>query len=187
MQPDRQLLDHPFYEAWECGEVNREQLADYAASYQRFMDRVPNYWQRVLDGLEVEDPRGGAIVDEERQHAELWEQWRVELPGTTDPPTLTDLFEALEGMSPSELAGALHAYETQQPAVAETKKGGLLEHYGFDEGELAFFDEHIEGEDEHIAFGADVREEYADTVAFDRGFRRGANVIYRSLDAFAGS
>lgn len=138
-------------------------------------------------GLDIEDSRGEAIVEEERQHAELWEQWRIDLSGTTDVPELTALFEALNDMPPAELAGALHAYETQQPGVAETKKKGLLEHYGLSDGNLTFFDEHIEGEDKHISFGAEIREEYADTAAFDRGFRHGANRIYHSLDAFASS
>jgi pyrroloquinoline-quinone synthase len=186
MHPEKRLLDHPFYEAWERGDVTTDQLADYAAAYQTFMDRVPGYWKRVLDGLSVEDPRGDAVVAEEREHADLWAAWRADLPETADAPALTVLFEALDGMSPSELAGALHAYETQQPAVAETKKAGLVEHYGFAADELAFFDEHVD-EDEHIAFGAEIREEHADAAAFDRGFRQGAEAVYHSLDAFAGS
>lgn len=221
MQPEPRLLDHQFYEAWERGDVSEEQLGEYATAYQAFMDRVPTYWRRVLDGLDVpEDGTGAAIVAEEREHADLWANWRSEItesgssaypatpdtpdtpdstvsPGSTvspdaipsdEPPELADLFEALEGMSPSELGGALHAYETQQPAVAETKKAGLLEHYGFDAGDdLAFFDEHAEGEDEHIAFGEEIRERHADTEAFDRGFERGAERIYHSLDSFAAS
>lgn len=186
MQPEKRLLDHPFYEAWERGDVTTDQLADYAEAYQAFMDRVPVYWRRVLDGLDVEDPRGEAVVAEEREHADLWAEWRSDLPEAGDAPELTALFEALDGMSPSELAGALHAYETQQPEVAETKNAGLVEHYGFSEDDLAFFDEHVE-EDEHIAFGAELREEHADAAAFDRGFRRGADRVYHSLDAFAGS
>jgi pyrroloquinoline quinone (PQQ) biosynthesis protein C len=150
-------------------------------------DRIPTYWECVINGLDVEDPRAETIIEEEHQHAELWEQWRVDLPEASDPPELTALFDALDGMSPSELMGALHAYETQQPAVAETKKKGLVEHYGFSADELLFFDEHIEGEDEHISFGTEIRENHADTTAFTRGFRRGADRIYHSLDAFASS
>lgn len=184
MQPEPRLLDHPFYEAWERGDVSPDQLSSYAAAYQAFMDRIPTDWEQVIDGLDVDDTTGEAIVEEERQHAALWEQWRGTLPEPTEEAELTELFAALDGMSPSELAGALHAYERQQPAVAETKKAGLIDHYDFATGDLAFFDEHVEGEDEHIAFGTKIREEHADAAAFDRGFRLGADRIYHSLDHF---
>lgn len=184
MHPEPRLLDHPFYEAWECGDVSADQLASYAAAYQRFVDRIPTYWKQVLDGLDVDDSTGEVIVEEERTHAELWEQWRDDLPEPSETPELAGLFAALDRMSPAELAGALHAYETQQPAVAETKKAGLREHYEFATGDLAFFEEHVEGEDEHIDFGTRIREEYADAADFDRGFRLGADRIYHSLDHF---
>ena len=186
MQPETRLLDHPFYEAWERGDVTESQLADYGVAYQTFMDRVPTYWQQVLDGLDVASEQGDAIVAEEREHADMWEAWRTDLPEAADAPELTALFDALDGMSPSELAGALHAYEAQQPEVAETKKAGLIEHYGFDADDLAFFDEH-QDEAEHIAFGAALRDDCADPDAFDRGFEQGADAVYHSLDAFTAS
>lgn len=186
MQPEPRLLDHPFYEAWERGDVSTEELTNYAAAYGAFVERIPADWERVLEGLDVDDPTGETVLEEERHHAELWERWRAQLPEPTDPPELSDLFAALDGMSPSELAGALHAYEIQQPAVAETKKAGLLEHYEFGNVDLTFFDEHVE-EDDHIALGSEIREDHADTAAFDRGFRLGADRIYHSLDHFESS
>lgn len=187
MEPDKRLLDHEFYQAWERGDVTEEQLADYATAYQKFMDTVPEYWQQVLTGLEIDDPQGAEIVAEEQEHATMWEEWRGGLPEVSDAAELNSLLSALDEMTPAELAGAIHAYEVQQPEVAETKKAGLIDHYGFDEDELAFFDEHIEGEDEHIAFGAAIREKCSDPDAFDRGFQKGANRIYHSLDAFTAS
>lgn len=184
MQPDKRLLDHPFYQQWERGEITRGQLADYAAAYQAFMDRVPTYWTRVLEGLGADDDRGRAIVEDERRHAELWAEWSQGLELPDEPAPLSGLFEALEGMTAAELAGAIHAYEVQQPAVAETKRAGLLEHYGVATEALEFFDEHVEGEAEHIAYGARLRETCDDPGSFDRGFDRGAEAVYHSLDAF---
>lgn len=183
MQPEPRLLDHPFYEAWERGDVSAEQLASYASAYQAFVDRIPGDWERVLDGLDVDDPRGETVVDDECRHADLWERWREDLPEPTETPELRELFDALDRMEPAELAGAIHAYETQQPAVAETKKTGLLAHYDGAEQDLTFFDEH-ESEDDHVELGTRIREEYADPAAFDRGFRTGADRIYHSLDHF---
>jgi len=140
--------------------------------------------QAIASELDVEAEAGREVVDEENDHADLWKEWRIELPETDEVPALTALLEGLDGMSASELAGALHAYEVQQPEVCETKKKGLLEHYGFDEDPLTFFDEHIEGEEQHIVFGRNIREEYADPDAFDRGFEKGVELVYNSLDNF---
>ena len=185
MELQKELLEHPFYQAWNDGEVTEEQLAKYAAAYQTFMERVPTYWKRVLEGLDVDDEQGGAILEDESEHAELWSKWRRHLEQVDDAPVLSELFSGLDEMSPSELAGALHAYEVQQPEVAETKRDGLQEHYGFEAGDdLEFFEEHAENEDDHISFGQTIRENYADTEAFDQGFARGSALVYHSLDAF---
>jgi len=184
MEVEPELLEHPFYQAWNRGEITTKQLASYAEAYQTFMNRVPNFWERILEELDVDEVTGDAVVADEQQHAQLWEEWRVELPEVGEVPALQALLNGLDGMSASELAGALHAYEVQQPGVSETKRNGLLEHYGFDEEPLSFFDEHIDGEEEHIAFGRKIREQYANTEAFDRGFQKGAQLVYQSLDAF---
>ncbi len=184
MDLPKELLNHPFYQAWNDGEVTEKQLASYAAAYQTFMNRVPEYWKHVLEGLDINQTRGEELVAEESEHAELWSQWRSELPEIDRVPAMSNLFDGLDGMSPSALAGALHAYEVQQPGVAETKREGLTSHYDFSGENLEFFDEHVENEDEHIAFGQTIREKYADTEAFDCGFRQGAKLVYQSLDNF---
>ncbi|MFB6351058.1 MAG: hypothetical protein ABEN55_05255 [Bradymonadaceae bacterium] len=125
MKLKQELLDHPFYQAWIAGEVTEAQLASYAASYQTFMNRVPTYWKRVVEGLDVKETAADEVVAEESDHAELWSEWRSELPEADDVPAMNDLFDGLDEMSPSELAGALHAYEVQQPTVAATKRSGV--------------------------------------------------------------
>lgn len=184
MELKKELLEHPFYQAWNDGEITEAQLASYAAAYQTFMNRVPTYWKRVIEGLDVKDDRADGLVAEESDHAELWSEWRSELPEVEDAPAMRNLFDGLDEMSPSALAGALHAYEVQQPDVAATKRKGLVEHFGFDEDALDFFDEHVENEDDHIAFGKALRENVADTEAFDHGFQKGSELVYNSLDAF---
>ena len=185
MELVKELLEHPFYQAWNAGEVTEAQLASYAAAYQTFMDRVPTYWKRVVDELDVKEEAADAVVAEESDHAALWSEWKSELPEVDQAPAMSDLFDGLDAMSASELAGALHAYEVQQPEVAETKRDGLVEHFGFSGDNLGFFDEHAENEDDHIAFGKVIRDKYADTEAFDAGFAKGSELVYHSLDAFA--
>jgi pyrroloquinoline-quinone synthase len=185
MELPKELLNHPFYQAWNDGDVTVTQLSKYAAAYQTFMNRVPDYWKRVIDGLDINHEQADELLDEESDHATLWSEWCNQLPESDDVPAMNNLFDGLDEMSPSALAGALHAYETQQPEVAETKRTGLKKHYGFSSDDnLDFFDEHVENEEEHIAFGKKIRNEYADTEEFDRGFRQGAQLVYNSLDNF---
>ena len=46
----------------------------------------------------------------------------------------------------------LYAVESAQPAISRTKLDGLLEHYGFEEGEgTRYFSVHAELDEEHAA------------------------------------
>jgi pyrroloquinoline quinone (PQQ) biosynthesis protein C len=86
-------------------------------------------------------------------------------------------------MTPSELLGALHSFEIQQPEVAESKKDGLLKHYGFSEKDLKYFDEHM-NEQDHISYGKYLKEEFADEEEFNKGFERGSELFFKNLNLF---
>jgi hypothetical protein len=165
------------------GEIPVTTLAAYHRSYLEFIRRVPGYWQRVVDafqpGLRGEHP----VVADERRHILLWEEWGRRLTPPDDFPRLNSLIDSLDRMTPSELLGALQAFEVQQPEVARTKKEGLVRHYGFPENELTYFDEH-QREEAHIAYGRWLRDRHADRKEFDDGFALGAELVYRSLDHF---
>lgn len=177
------LLDHPFYKAWAAGQVSVESLAAYHRSYARLIERMPSYWQVVLDTFEPDTDSVPPVVEEERSHAVLWEQWGRRLKTPTEVPGMQTVLDALEGMTPSQLLGAIHAFEIQQPGVARTKKEGLIAHYGFDRTDLKYFDEH-ENEHAHITLGQQLASECADKKEFDEGFVSGARLFYRGLDEF---
>ena len=86
-------------------------------------------------------------------------------------------------MNPSELLGAIHSFEIQQPEVAKTKKEGLLKHYNIDESKTKYFDEHM-NEEEHIAYGKMLSQKFADKSDFEKGFKRGSEIFYYALDRF---
>lgn len=98
-------------------------------------------------------------------------------------PKIEELFKHLDAMNSSELLGALHCFEIQQPEVARTKKEGLIKYYGFNEKDLIYFNEHID-EDEHIKFGKMLSEQYANKDDFIKGFNQGADILYKTLDLF---
>ena len=177
------LLDHDFYRAWMAGEIPAGTLAAYHRSYHDFIRRVPGYWQRVVDAFQPLDAKEHPVVQEERRHILLWEQWGRRLTPPDEYPRLNELTDSLDAMTPSRLLGALQAFETQQPEVARTKKEGLMRHYGFPEGELAYFDEH-QKEESHIAYGRWLARTYADRREFKEGVAQGARLVFRSLDGF---
>lgn len=175
-----QLLDHPFYQAWSHGTITVDQLARYSRSYAEFIAQMPVYWNQIAKAFGVDASK---VVAEEIRHSELWGKWAARLPAPSNHPHMTEVMNAFEAFTPSELLGAVHAFEIQQPGVARTKKDGLLAHYGFIEAETVYFDEHL-NEQEHIAFGEQLACAKADPAQFQRGFDHGAELVYRSLDMF---
>ena len=184
MSVQPRLLDHAFYRGWMKGEIPVETLAAYHRSYREFISRVPGYWQSVVDAFLPDFPGEHPVVREERHHVLLWDEWGRRLPPPGDFPLLSSLCGSLDAMTPSELLGALQAFEVQQPEVARTKKEGLMTHYRFEEGDLAYFDEH-QKEEGHIAFGAGLASRFADQGEFAAGIGRGALLCFNSLDSFA--
>ena len=46
----RSILSHPFYQAWQRGELTREQLCTYAATYYPHVAAFPGYLARASAG-----------------------------------------------------------------------------------------------------------------------------------------
>ncbi len=179
MRLAHRLLDHPFYQSWQHGNVTVEQLSRYAESYAELIATMPSCWERIGRELGADT---AAIAADEYHHIALWQWWARRLPRPERAPRLTAAIEMCRNLPAAELLGAIHAFEVQQPDVARTKRDGLLAHYGFHATDLAYFDAHID-EAEHIAFGAALARAQ-DEAAVGRGFARGAEVFYHSLDAF---
>lgn len=183
MRATPRMLDHPLYRAWERGEASREELAVYHRSYTDLIQNIPRYWQRIVNTFRPDDVTGTRIVEEERDHILLWQAWGKEFSPPEDFPRLNEILVTFESLSPSELLGALQAFETQMPEVSRAKKRTLLRHYGVPEESLIYFDQHMM-EEPHIAYGSWLAYRFANKQEFDTGYQKGAEVIYRSLDPF---
>ena len=183
MNLKHKLLEHPFYQAWEKGEITEAQLSSYAASYNEFISMIPEFWTVVVSAFDSKNPEGAKIINEETAHIELWKKWSDKLPSSDNYPSMKNEIKSFVNMNPSELLGAIHAFEIQQPEVAKTKKDGLINHYGFSAGELLYFDEHI-NEAEHIQYGNKLANNFAVYSEFEKGFEKGSEIIYKSLDKF---
>ncbi|MEM4408132.1 MAG: hypothetical protein QXI19_05245 [Candidatus Caldarchaeum sp.] len=135
------LNKHPFYVAWREGTLPREKLAGYAHEWEGFVRRVGDAW----DSLGM--PHYG---EEERRHYGLWMEFMREVSSNLGEPlgatlngtqVLESCAQLLFSQAP-EAAGALYAFEYQQPATSEIKLQGLRQHYSVGERGQQYFVEH---------------------------------------------
>jgi pyrroloquinoline-quinone synthase len=132
------LLKHPFYQAWSAGTLPVDALKVYAAEYGAFINILAEGW-KTLDDPET--------AQEEKEHAELWEQFAGALETNVGSPkidqtialvsTAKELFSSQAGA-----LGAMYAFEAQQPATATSKLDGLKTHYSLPSGVEPYFEVH---------------------------------------------
>src|SRR5213083_2229879 len=165
----KHLLKHPFYLAWTRGELSKEGLADYARQYYHHVAAFPTYLSSVHANCDDQDTRKqllNNLIDEEAgspNHPELWLRFAQGLGLSeadvqcsekwTETKNLIDTFRAVcRDRSTVEGLAALYAYESQIPAICESKIDGLKKHYGFaDPKHYEYFSVHIEADREHSA------------------------------------
>lgn len=165
----RAVLTHPFYQAWQRGELTQAALADYAAQYYHHVAAFPMYLSALHSHTDNADTRRAVLqnlMDEEAgtpNHPELWLQFAESLgaaqadilaaEASPETSALVRTFRTIccDGSVAAGLA-ALYSYESQIPEVAGTKIEGLQTHYGItDDAALAYFRVHQEADVEHSA------------------------------------
>ena len=165
----KHLLTHPFYQAWTRGELTKEALKDYARQYYHHVAAFPTYLSNVHANTEDQSARRqilANLIDEEAgnpNHPELWLQFAGSLGVPSEDArgveqwdetrNLINTFRSVcrDGTSAEGLA-ALYAYESQIPAVSESKIDGLRKFYGItDSAGTHYFEVHIEADTEHAA------------------------------------
>jgi len=193
----KHLLKHPFYLAWTRGELSNEALADYARQYYHHVRAFPTYLSAVHAKCENEATRKqllNNLIDEEAgspNHPELWLHFADGLGVAQDNaknaekwPETKKLIETFRSIcrdgSTAEGLAALYAYESQIPAICESKIDGLKKHYGFNKPEhYQYFSVHIEADREHSAAERRMLDAYLNEQNFE-SVKRSVN---RVLDA----
>jgi len=201
---DKRLLEHPFYKAWAAGTLTKDDLAFYSTQYWRQVEAFPGYLDSLAGRME-HGPARTSIEDnlaDERgdDHPGLWVRFaeavgcdRDTLATTSVEPETAACVEAFEAATRTNSVpfalGALYAYESQTPQVAETKVAGLRDHYGITGAAAEYFELHGQLDVEHSQELAGAIAEVATTpVARDEavaGARAGAAAIYGLLDGVA--
>jgi pyrroloquinoline-quinone synthase len=182
---DKHLLKHPFYLAWTRGELSKEALVDYARQYYHHVAAFPTYLSAVHANCDDQTTRKqllSNLIDEEAgspNHPELWKKFArslgvedVDLARTEKQPQTKKLIETFRSIcgqgSTAEGLGALYAYESQIPAICESKIDGLKKYYGFANPEqYEYFSVHIEADRGHSAAEREMLSRYIDSCNFE--------------------
>jgi pyrroloquinoline-quinone synthase len=145
----RDVLKHPFYQRWSRGELGRPELAAYAGQYRHAVVALAQ--ATALAGNQ-------AHADEERDHIELWDQFVAAVGGDRRASASESTKACVgawadEGRDRAATLAVLYAIESSQPAISETKRAGLVEHYGASPNSDAtrYFDVHAELDSAHAA------------------------------------
>jgi pyrroloquinoline-quinone synthase len=194
---NRHLLKHPFYLAWTRGDLSKAALTDYARQYYHHVAAFPRYLSAVHANCDDQAARKqllNNLIDEEAgspNHPELWKKFAnglgvedIDLVQTEKQPETKQLIGAFRAAcgqgSTADGLGALYAYESQIPAICESKIDGLKKHYGFTKPEhYEYFTVHIEADREHSATEREMLARYVDNRNFE-SVKASAN---RVLDA----
>src|ERR1043166_2368217 len=182
---EKHLLKHPFYLAWARGELSREALTDYARQYYHHVAAFPTYLSAVHAKSDDQPTRKlilANLIDEEAgspNHPELWKQFAnalgvsdVDLAKPEKEPETANLIRTFRSIcgngSTAEGLAALYAYESQIPAICESKIDGLKKHYGFNNPKAyEYFSVHIDADREHSSAERKMLSTYIDNHNID--------------------
>ncbi len=150
------LLTHPFYRAWSCGELTHEDLRAYAMQYFHHVAAFPDYLEMFELRPELAGELAQAVAENragEDGHAELWldfaEGMGADRAIVAEGKPLSEIQELIETFqsiaregSPAEALAAFYAYESQVPRISAEKARGLTEMYGADAKTCGYFTLH---------------------------------------------
>jgi pyrroloquinoline-quinone synthase len=181
----RNVLDHPFYRRWECGELTRDELAYYAGQYRHAVGAL------AAAAATAEPLAGVEHAEEEQSHVALWDAFAAELGVTGTQPPNAKTAECARAWTAAtdelEALAILYAIEAGQPEVSRTKLEGLAAHYGIgaESPAAAYFALHAERDVEHAEHSRELLERHAAEADDDRLVAAAENALrgnWRLLD-----
>lgn len=136
-----------------------EALQEYSRQYYHYEAALPSFLTAALEHVTEEPARSAVaeVLEDEssnpKPHAEMWLDFAAGLGvsasevKSSEPSVqtinLVETYRSLCSRGQEEAIGALYAYESQQPEVAEAKAAGLVEFYDVnDTSALSFFKLH---------------------------------------------
>ncbi len=197
----RGMLRHPFYQAWEKGELSLETLKTYAKQYYHHVKAFPRYisaTHSLCSDLESRQVLLDNLIDEERgeeNHPGKWLNFATGLGQAVADVEHEGAFPETDALVGSFMSAARHSYpaglaalfvyEQQIPAVARTKAEGLKQWYGInDDQTLDYFTLHAEVDVVH----SDATRQLVDALPGDlakealHGANLAADALWQFLD-----
>ena len=199
----KSLLTHPFYQAWQAGQLTIDDLKFYAGQYYQFEANFPRLLSAIhshCPDREVRQDLLSNLWDEEHgehNHRAMWldfcselglEPEQVELSEVdTKTQALLDTYTDVCNDSNFQAGlAAIYAYEVQVPQVAVEKIRGLKEFYGFDQQDtIEFFQVHSTLDEEHAHEEAEAIRSMtgeADEFVVEAGLQRALDAWWVFLD-----
>jgi pyrroloquinoline-quinone synthase len=141
------VLEHPFYERWNAGELTHEEIHFYAGEYRHAVMALADASHAAAASATTAHRAGLARhAEEESSHVELWDDFLGALStedrtGSLDTEVprrpLTETRDCVRAWTSGESLlqhlAILYTIEASQPAISTTKIAGLTTHYGFGE------------------------------------------------------
>jgi len=159
----KSILNHPFYQAWNAGELPKEALLEYSKQYFHHVQSFPQFLSALHSKCDSKDMESRQIILEnlieeeqgENNHPQLWlnyadgigadEKSVRDVKINSHTRHLMDTFSDLSSKDYNGGLGALYAHEFQYSEIAKTKKKGLKDFYDVkDNKTLEFFTVHGE-------------------------------------------
>jgi pyrroloquinoline-quinone synthase len=161
------VLEHPFYRRWECGELSREELTAYAGEYRHAVVALAGAAEQAAPIA------GPEHAEEECAHVDLWDDFAAAVDAQPRPERLEGTAKCVTAWTsaadPLEALGILYAIEAGQPDVSRTKLDGLVQHYGFEPGTAtSYFALHAERDHKHAAHSRELLDRHARPEDADR-------------------
>jgi pyrroloquinoline-quinone synthase len=132
------VLEHPFYQRWNAGELTPQELDYYAGQYRHAVVALADASRLAAEkaGPEHrEDLRRHA--EEEAAHVELWDDFAAAVGAGETAEANAQTHECTAAWTAGETLlehlAVLYTLEAGQPAISKTKLGGLTMHYGLSE------------------------------------------------------
>jgi pyrroloquinoline-quinone synthase len=201
----RHMLNHPFYQRWNAGELTRGELEEYSRQYYSYTAAFPTFLSAMhahTEDIAIRQYLLENLIEEERgteNHPELWLRFcdalgvgRDDAKSATPNAAAADLIATMREFACSEKLheglAALYAYESQIPSVSRTKIDGLAAWYGISEPrDISFFSVHMEADVLHSQTARELLKTLCDTPDKCEEARAAAaatvNALYRFLDA----
>jgi pyrroloquinoline-quinone synthase len=190
------VLEHPFYQRWNAGELSEAELTLYAGQYRHAVSALAEASALAAErapAAHASELREHA--EEEASHVGLWDAFAREAGAAAPPEREAFALEQTracvqawtDGESLLEHLAVLYVLEASQPAISLTKIDGLLSHYGYSEEGPAteYFRVHAERDVEHARSARELIEELFAGAADRAG--EGERMLVRATAALEGN